>query len=455
MAYHRVEDGPWPYGTTVAVWPASAVTGGVPSGMPLDTDVATEDGTVVFGGLTEGGTYVAFGHGGSQTFTAVNEESRLGALPLNPFTFGAVGDGVVDDRPAFAAMLAALPARGGRIMLGGRTFYIASALPQINVPVVLEGYGAGIVPATAAPCVLKFAAGVKGLDLGAAAQYSVIRDLYLQSQSSVAGSDHGIACVAHGVELSGIVIDGFGGDGVHIDTSAGGNANNSEIRRVRVTNLKGNGPANAAFYLKGVNSNAIALFKCDASVNAGWGFRLEDVAMCSLEGVCHAAANQLGAYYDGGNTNHVYNFYSEAGAGHTAVLAGSNALWLGGAYADPVITNNDQDTNRVYHLGRWDTTKIGVGGTTIKKVAHYELSIDLPSIAANTTIAQDVATAAGLVLANDRILLHGMDALEHGLVVQGLPLAPATDTIRLRVSNLTAAPIDAASHVFYFTVIRY
>jgi hypothetical protein len=70
VAYHRVEDGPWPYGTTVAVWASSSVSGGVPSGPPIWSSVATEDGTVVFGGLTEGGTYVAFGSGGSQTFIA-------------------------------------------------------------------------------------------------------------------------------------------------------------------------------------------------------------------------------------------------------------------------------------------------------------------------------------------------------------------------------------------------
>jgi hypothetical protein len=54
MAFHTVEDGPWPYGVTVSVWPTSSVSGGVPSGPPLDNAVASADGTVTVGYQTKG-----------------------------------------------------------------------------------------------------------------------------------------------------------------------------------------------------------------------------------------------------------------------------------------------------------------------------------------------------------------------------------------------------------------
>ena len=80
MAYHTVEDGPWPYGVTVSVWPTASVSGGIPSGAPLDSAVAQADGTVTFGGLTEGTSYTAFGSGGSQQFYARNQETALQAV---------------------------------------------------------------------------------------------------------------------------------------------------------------------------------------------------------------------------------------------------------------------------------------------------------------------------------------------------------------------------------------
>lgn len=80
MAYHRVEDGPWPVGTTVAAYPAASVTGGLPVGPPTSVAVASANGVAEYGGLTEGQDYTAFGHGGIQTFRAINEEAALEPL---------------------------------------------------------------------------------------------------------------------------------------------------------------------------------------------------------------------------------------------------------------------------------------------------------------------------------------------------------------------------------------
>jgi hypothetical protein len=74
MAYHTVEDGPWPVGTTVAAYPTSALVGGQPTGPPAGIGVASANGVVELGGLTEGVSYTAFGSSGVQQFVAINQE---------------------------------------------------------------------------------------------------------------------------------------------------------------------------------------------------------------------------------------------------------------------------------------------------------------------------------------------------------------------------------------------
>jgi hypothetical protein len=81
---------------------------------------------------------------------------------------------------------------------------------------------------------------------------------------------------------------------------------------------------------------------------------------------------------------------------------------------------------------------------------YYSQSIDLPSIAANSTVNIDIATSAGAVGAGERVIyLFGLTS--HGLVMQGVT-ADVADTIRLRVSNLTGAAIDQAAVTFRFLI---
>lgn len=86
-------------------------------------------------------------------------------------------------------------------------------------------------------------------------------------------------------------------------------------------------------------------------------------------------------------------------------------------------------------------------------VTQYSQVVDLASLGANSTTVVDITTTSGKVAAGDYILFVGA-TLNHGLVVQGSIAAPAVDTIRLRISNLTAASIDAASTTFYFVIIK-
>jgi hypothetical protein len=72
--------------------------------------VASANGVVELGGLTEGVSYTAFGSSGVQQFVAINQEAWLQGLrdgTLKPA--GVVGDGVTDDTAALQAAISAGP----------------------------------------------------------------------------------------------------------------------------------------------------------------------------------------------------------------------------------------------------------------------------------------------------------------------------------------------------------
>lgn len=81
-------------------------------------------------------------------------------------------------------------------------------------------------------------------------------------------------------------------------------------------------------------------------------------------------------------------------------------------------------------------------------------SFDLVSLAANTTETRDLTSHnTGRVRQGDIIIFLGAE-LTHGLVVQGVFPAPADDTIRMRISNTTASPIDEMNKPFYFALLK-
>jgi hypothetical protein len=138
VAFHTIEDGPWPKGTTVVAWPAASVVGGVPTGAAVSSGVASANGVVELGGLTEGASYTAFGHGGSQTFVAMNEEARFAAIEsrnginVKAAPYLAAGDGVTDDTAAIQAAISAAAVNLGKggcdVILPAGTYLISSAL---------------------------------------------------------------------------------------------------------------------------------------------------------------------------------------------------------------------------------------------------------------------------------------------------------------------------------------
>jgi hypothetical protein len=206
-----------------------------------------------------------------------------------------------------------------------------TALPAITVPCHLSGAVAGI-PGTLAGTVLKFAAKVHGLQIQGAV--SLVSDIYQLSASNSLGTDDGLSLTGHGSTAERVICDGFGRDGFSIDTSSSGNANNSAIGPgCRAVNNYRHG-----YYSAGTNSNVITLTGPDASSNGGWGYYTA-AAQCIFIAP-HAALNTLGAYYDGGSSNHYIDYYSESGTGNNITAAGVYAKFDTGQYGSPVITDN-------------------------------------------------------------------------------------------------------------------
>ena len=86
-------------------------------------------------------------------------------------------------------------------------------------------------------------------------------------------------------------------------------------------------------------------------------------------------------------------------------------------------------------------------------ITLVEVSVDLPSVNANATADVNVAVPAGTCTAGDLVVGAFLPALNHGLFVQGAGCV-ATDSIRLRVSNVTAGALDAAAVSVTFAILK-
>lgn len=106
--------------------------------------------------------------------------------------------------------------------------------------------------------------------------------------------------------------------------------------------------------------------------------------------------------------------------------------------------------NITAQIGDYDSSAKTLQIRLLKPYKVFSATVDLASIDANTTTNTDV-TVAGLA-SSDYVVYSGAPALENGLVVQGVSV-PATNTLRVRVSNVTAAPIDSASQSFFFVLM--
>lgn len=96
------------------------------------------------------------------------------------------------------------------------------------------------------------------------------------------------------------------------------------------------------------------------------------------------------------------------------------------------------------------SVSIGASPTPITQIKVYSQSIDVASVAANTS-AEQTFTVTGLTTA-DKVFVN-KPSLSAGLVL-GNARVSAANTLALTFGNLTASPIDPAAETYQIVAIR-
>lgn len=247
-----------------------------------------------------------------------------------------------DNLPAFQAALAALPPRGGLILVPPGEFRLSGSL-EITTRTILRGAGncADYNDAPDSPTRLIFPSGTPGIIIRNSAGFSVIEDIGIRSANPgdplkqgwpVFGSDDGIKIEGTEVRLSRVTVSRFGGHGVSmISRDIPGDpdpnkrrwtSNLSFLQNVRAVNNRRSGfyvdhqpdPSNPNPHNL-PDSNVITFVACDATANGEWVYF--DGAEHNLYLNPHANDNQLGDYRVEAGGGMLITPYSEIKPGGT------------------------------------------------------------------------------------------------------------------------------------------
>jgi hypothetical protein len=215
---------------------------------------------------------------------------------ITPQQYGAVGGGVTDDGPAFAAAIAALKAfalnvngfyqSSPKLFVPAGNYYLGTTTLDITHTLVIEGEGDGLGGNSYASK-LRWAAGTTGIRVqnyltsGAATRDGAghtagggtcLRGLHIYGgYAGVEGEYHGIHAKDR-IAVEHCRIENFAGDGIYCDVSAAsggsdvGNANSSRVFGSAISACR-NG-----VYIHGADANIWAIVGVDASGNRRWGF---------------------------------------------------------------------------------------------------------------------------------------------------------------------------------------
>jgi len=321
--------------------------------------------------------------------------------PVNVKWFGATGDGVTGDGPAFVAAIAFLKAislpgfgysKGSpRLFVPAGDYNLGTTTLDLTHSLIIEGENSG--DATGGGTVLKWAANTTGIRIQSAntigatgtqaaassrGSASLIRNLMLIG--GYAGTDG----EAHGIHLRGmatlrdVYIEGFSGDGIHSFASSGaggeyeGNANSIEVSRTYIENCR------HGIYLDGADVNAGTFSAVNVKNARGWGIWDSSFLANTYVG-CHAAGCGLGPY-NSNNANAPNAFvgcYSESGqppssfVSPTIVIGGLHGAGIAGTAA--YLTGAQMTSFGLAQLGKL-TVGEGVGNTTLVTV-HNKSSL--------------------------------------------------------------------------------
>lgn len=269
----------------------------------------------------------------------------LNGQPRNVRMFGAKGDGVTDDLPAFNAAVSSFGPNlgiaddpsyvGGELIIpkhNGALGYFLNGTWKPRKRIHIHGEHAGQQFTNAATRLI-FPANTDGIGLESFQisgmsdpQFTKISDLNIYCNSKLA-TGRGVysSCVFF---MENVRISNFAGRGVEIIASAGaGNADGFSLKYVAVSTCGGDG-----FFVSGSDAQIGTFYQCDASGNAGWGFN--DIASYGNSYYeCHSSGNTLGSYraitsvtYFG---NYYFKCYVEFGATETPSFD-ENVVVIGG-----------------------------------------------------------------------------------------------------------------------------
>jgi hypothetical protein len=302
--------------------------------------------------------------------------------------FGAKGDGVTDDLPAFQAAIASMSqaaAKNGTTLWVPFGVYRLSGTLHITRQMILQGVsGSGWYAGTT----LLFDPGVTGIIVdrantspdGGQGDWSVIRDIAIRARGK-AGTEHGIWLKARAL-IENCYVGGFSGNGIEINASTSyspkTNANNWEVHNCRIDGNAGHG-----LHVEGADANAGRAIGIDSSSNGGWGF-YDQSFLGNTYVACHAAGNALGGYNspkasarnvfvgcytEGGQPPNVINAPSIVVGGMMAGTQGTGYFFIDGALSPNV---------RVTSASGPITTTLGFAGEIKQGALSFGASDGLP-----------------------------------------------------------------------------
>lgn len=162
------------------------------------------------------------------------------------------------------------------------------------------------------------------------------------------------------------------------------------------------------------------------------------------------ASNQ---FYELLNRGTIEGLEPDAIVGTTLDVSGNSTI--GGTLdVTGVLTATGGVTGAVTGNVTGDVTSNSVaigGGTAITKVLTATATLDYASIAAAGSEDKTITVTGAAV--GDAVAFSLPAAIDVGLVFNAF--VSATNTVTIRASNVTAAPIDAASASFRVVVIRF
>jgi hypothetical protein len=337
---------------------------------------------------SEGGGYLApdvgvtITHSGTVTAALKKIFGTAGVVALRgpikesyPQWWGAVGDGVANDYPAFKSMHDASPPNGMACHIpvtAANTYRLGTAWNWTRPLRVTAALASTNAVDSTTGTVLYFDADKRGVIINnyitidqttraadinePGANYARLSGVFIVSAGSKTGLLNGgtgiivegLTIRAPGCRIESVRVQGFRGKGVKSDAQVGGGGalegNDNITQLINVSSWQ-NG--DDGFYWHGNDSNACYAESCDATDNDGWGFNNESFLGNGFYS-CHASGNVLGPYRSIGavNASKFDTCYQEAALGMSHMVFPT--MVVGGNLAN---SNNFDATTTAFIFG--------------------------------------------------------------------------------------------------------